>query len=122
MAVTLAPPSGAVSRAPRERSGRRNSPLATRRDLGWRAPPTFTRETRKEEMRSPRRVLNDWFVRWITRPRRHYQRFVCNAPERLKATIQPGDVLLVEGDQHVSQAVKYLTQSTWSHSALFIGD
>src|SRR4029077_7696200 len=73
-------------------------------------------------MRSPRRTLNDWFVRWITRPRRHYQRFVFNSPERLKATIQPGDVLLVEGDQHVSQAVKYLTQSTWSHSALFIGD
>jgi hypothetical protein len=76
----------------------------------------------RHAMRSPRRTVNDWFVRWITRPRRHYQRFVFNSPERLKATIQPGDVLLVEGDQHVSQAVKYLTQSTWSHSALFIGD
>src|ERR1700746_1358592 len=73
-------------------------------------------------MRSPRRILADWFVHMITRPRRHYQRFVYNVPESLKAMIQPADVLLVEGDQHVSQAVKYLTQSTWSHSALFIGD
>jgi hypothetical protein len=73
-------------------------------------------------MRSPRRILADWFIGEITRPRRHYQRFVFNSPERLKATIQPGDVLLVDGDQRVSQAVKYLTQSTWSHSALFIGD
>jgi hypothetical protein len=31
-------------------------------------------------------------------------------------------VLLVEGDQRVSQAIKYLTMSSWSHSALFIGD
>jgi len=28
----------------------------------------------------------------------------------------------VDGDQRVSQAVKYLTTSTWSHSALYIGD
>lgn len=73
-------------------------------------------------MRSPRRVLADWFLWQITRPRRHYRRFVYNDPVKLKATIQPGDVLLVDGDQRVSQAVKYLTQSSWSHSALFVGD
>ncbi|HEY3124421.1 MAG TPA: lipo-like protein [Thermoanaerobaculia bacterium] len=73
-------------------------------------------------MRSPRRVLADWFLDRITQRRRHYRRFVYNDPVRLKATIQTGDVLLVEGDQRVSQAVKYLTTSTWSHSALYIGD
>jgi hypothetical protein len=73
-------------------------------------------------MRSPRQVLQDWFLRQITRRRRTYRRFVYNDPARLKATIRPGDVLLVDGDQRVSQAVKYLTQSSWSHSALFIGD
>jgi hypothetical protein len=31
-------------------------------------------------------------------------------------------VLLVDGNQRVSQAIKYLTTSSWSHSALFIGD
>ncbi len=73
-------------------------------------------------MRSPRQVLADWFLRQITRRRKNYQRFVYNHPEKLKATIQPGDVLLVDGDQRVSQAIKYLTQSSWSHSALFVGD
>lgn len=73
-------------------------------------------------MRTPRRVLADWFITQITRPRRNYRRFVYNDPRKLKATIAPGDVLLVDGDQRVSQAVKYLTQSSWSHSALFIGD
>jgi hypothetical protein len=73
-------------------------------------------------MRGPRQALADWFLRQITRRRRRYRRFVYNDPEKLKATIRPGDVLLVDGDQRVSQAVKYLTQSSWSHSALFIGD
>ena len=73
-------------------------------------------------MFSPRRILADWFVRQITRPRHNYRRFLYNDPQKLKATILSGDVLLVDGDQRVSQAVKYLTQSSWSHSALFIGD
>ncbi|MGH9368949.1 MAG: lipo-like protein [Thermoanaerobaculia bacterium] len=73
-------------------------------------------------MRSPRRWLADWFLRQLTRPRRHYRRFVYNDPQKLKASIEPGDVLLVDGDQRVSEAVKYLTQSSWSHSALFMGD
>ena len=73
-------------------------------------------------MRSPRRALADWFLRELTKSRKRYQRFVYNSPEKLKATIQAGDVLLVDGNQRISQAVKYLTQSSWSHSALFIGD
>jgi len=36
-------------------------------------------------------------------------------------TLQRGDVLLVEGISRVSTAIKYLTQSTWSHAALFVG-
>jgi hypothetical protein len=34
----------------------------------------------------------------------------------------PGDVLLVEGNRRVSTTTKYLTQSTWSHAALYVGD
>jgi Permuted papain-like amidase enzyme, YaeF/YiiX, C92 family len=73
-------------------------------------------------MRSPQRAIADWFVRRLTLPRRRYQRFAYNDPDALKATIRPGDVLLVDGNQRVSQAIKYLTMSTWSHSALYIGD
>jgi hypothetical protein len=35
--------------------------------------------------------------------------------------MKPGDILLVEGNQRFSSAVKYLTQSTWSHAAFFAG-
>jgi hypothetical protein len=40
----------------------------------------------------------------------------------LGATLRPGDVLLVEGNLRISTAIKYLTQSTWSHAAIYIGD
>lgn len=40
----------------------------------------------------------------------------------LRRALQPGDVLLVEGNSRISVAIKYLTQSTWSHSALFVGN
>ena len=73
-------------------------------------------------MKSPRKFLADWFLDQITRRRRRYHKFIYNDPVKLKAALRAGDVLLVEGDQRVSQAVKYLTTSTWSHSALYIGD
>jgi hypothetical protein len=39
----------------------------------------------------------------------------------LRDTLRPGDVLLVEGKGSISGSIKYLTQSTWSHSALYVG-
>lgn len=41
--------------------------------------------------------------------------------ERLANILSPGDVLLVEGRTRVAQPIKYLTQSTWSHAALYVG-
>lgn len=38
----------------------------------------------------------------------------------LAPVIKPGDVLLVDGRQRISTAIKYLTQSTWSHAALCV--
>lgn len=43
-------------------------------------------------------------------------------PELLAATLRPGDVLLIEGHSRISVAIKYLTQSAWSHAALYVGD
>ena len=51
-----------------------------------------------------------------------YEPYTPSDPDTLARTLRPGDVLLVEGNQKVSAAIKYLTQSTWSHAALFVGD
>lgn len=42
-------------------------------------------------------------------------------PDRLLSCLEPADVLLVEGSSQISTAIKYLTQSTWSHAALYVG-
>jgi len=40
----------------------------------------------------------------------------------MRKALQPGDILLVEGNRQVSSVIKYLTQSTWSHAAMYVGD
>jgi len=40
----------------------------------------------------------------------------------LRGTVRKGDVLLVAGNQRVSEVIRYLTQSSWSHSAIYVGD
>ena len=44
-----------------------------------------------------------------------------NSAAALRRAIRPGDVLLVEGTARISTAIRYLTQSTWSHAALCTG-
>ena len=39
----------------------------------------------------------------------------------LRKILIPGDVILVEGRSRFSGGIKYLTQSTWSHAACFVG-
>lgn len=50
-----------------------------------------------------------------------YEPLATSPPDRLEAALQPCDVLLVEGNTRLSTAIKYLTQSTWSHAALYLG-
>ncbi|MGB7184453.1 MAG: YiiX/YebB-like N1pC/P60 family cysteine hydrolase [Burkholderiaceae bacterium] len=42
--------------------------------------------------------------------------------DAVRKILQPGDVLLVEGRSRFSIGIKYLTQSTWSHSAIYVGN
>ncbi len=61
-------------------------------------------------------------VDFLTRSLPHYERRTWNDPSGFFAQIRKGDVVLVEGDSRVSAITKYLTQSSWSHLALYIGD
>lgn len=58
---------------------------------------------------------------YLSRPVHVHSSAPAVSNERLLACLQPGDVLLVEGNSRISSAIKYLTQSTWSHAALFVG-
>ncbi|GAB5449877.1 MAG: hypothetical protein Hals2KO_02050 [Halioglobus sp.] len=41
--------------------------------------------------------------------------------ERIRHELRPCDVILVEGRSRVSEVIKLITQSSWSHAALYIG-
>ena len=65
--------------------------------------------------------LGRWLARYLEKPSRDYQPFGVLDIATLQDSLQPADILLVEGNQRVSVAIKYLTQSTWSHAALYVG-
>lgn len=67
-------------------------------------------------------IVGRGLAHFLTKPVRQNVQVATISQEKLAATLQPGDVLLVEGDTRVSVAIKYLTQSTWSHAALYIGN
>ncbi|OIP85632.1 MAG: lipo-like protein [Rhodobacterales bacterium CG2_30_65_12] len=51
-----------------------------------------------------------------------YEPFTPSDFATLCRVLKPGDVILIEGRERVSTAIKYLTQSTWSHAAMYVGD
>lgn len=61
-------------------------------------------------------------ARFLEKPLSHAPPFEAIDPATLQAYLRPGDVLLVEGSSRISLAIKYLTQSSWSHAALYVGD
>jgi hypothetical protein len=69
-----------------------------------------------------RRWITERIFEFLTEPLPHYERRVWNDPAALRQHIRKGDVLLVNGDNRVSAIIRYLTQSAWSHSAIYIGD
>ncbi len=77
-------------------------------------------------MRNPLRVLIDKLVdlalEVLTKPLKSYELHIANDMAALRRHIRKGDVLLIEGNERISQCIKYLTQSSWSHSALYVGD
>lgn len=65
--------------------------------------------------------LGGWLARYLSQATHVHGTAAPTDPAKLMACLQPGDVVLVEGQTRVSVAIKYLTQSTWSHAALYAG-
>jgi hypothetical protein len=60
-------------------------------------------------------------IAWLQKPANYCEPLAVDESTALRDTLRPGDVLLVEGKGRISGSIKYLTQSTWSHSALYVG-
>lgn len=59
-------------------------------------------------------------VKWLT-----HERPLAEVPlsnfERIRQELKPCDVILIEGRARISDVIKLITQSPWSHAALYIG-
>lgn len=58
----------------------------------------------------------------LTKPVASYTVAIPNDIAQLRRTLRKCDVILVEGNERISECIKYLTQSSWSHAGLYVGD
>ncbi len=69
--------------------------------------------------------LKEWIgrriLRYLNTPSRRYAPFFAPPIDILRGSLQTGDILLIEGNTRLSAVIKFLTQSTWSHAALYVG-
>lgn len=68
------------------------------------------------------RAIGERLATFLTKSLPGYQRLDTVAIDDIAAALQKGDVLLVDGNSRISTAIKYLTQSTWSHACLYVGE
>ncbi|WP_413873796.1 lipo-like protein [Albidovulum sp.] len=61
-------------------------------------------------------------ARYLQRPAGRYRPYAVTPLPLLRGSLRPADILLVEGEARISSTIKYLTTSTWSHAAFFVGD
>src|SRR6202795_4421897 len=66
--------------------------------------------------------IGEKILRYLARPSTRYAPFFAPPPDVLRRALQPGDILLIEGNTRLSAIIKFLTQSTWSHAALYVGE
>lgn len=58
--------------------------------------------------------------RWLAAPRRARE-YPLSHFDRIRQEVKPCDVLLVDGRSRLAEVIKAVTQSPWSHAALYIG-
>lgn len=60
-------------------------------------------------------------AQYLSKPRDAFN-LGTSRPGELASSLQKGDVLLIDFSSRFGSVVKYLTQSSWSHAAIFVGD
>ncbi len=66
--------------------------------------------------------LAGWVIRYLTSEAPGRQRRFPTDLARLKPMLRPADVILVEGTSRIARIIMTLSQSSWSHAAMYLGD
>ncbi|NKB33633.1 MAG: lipo-like protein [Pseudomonadales bacterium] len=73
-------------------------------------------------MASISRAIGTRLASFLSKAQKGYQRLDTVSIDDVATVLKTGDIVLVEGNTRISIAIKYLTQSSWSHACLFIGN
>jgi hypothetical protein len=65
--------------------------------------------------------LADALALYLARPVRHWSASTIADAESLCAALQPGDVLLTDGNTRMAALVRRITGSIWSHVSMYVG-
>ncbi len=60
-------------------------------------------------------------MNWLTVEKKDYRLLIPNNMGNLMKVVRVGDVILVEGNRRFSRLVMKVTNSVWSHSAMYVG-
>ena len=71
---------------------------------------------------SLKRAIGERLATFLSKDLPGYQRLDTVALSEVAAALEKGDIVLVDGNTRISTAIKYLTQSTWSHACLYVGE
>ncbi|MFK7864343.1 MAG: YiiX/YebB-like N1pC/P60 family cysteine hydrolase [Pseudohongiellaceae bacterium] len=69
-----------------------------------------------------KRAIGSKLASFLSKALPGYRRIDTVSVADMVAVLQTGDIVLVEGNTRISSAIKYLTQSSWSHAALYVGE
>lgn len=68
------------------------------------------------------RKVGSWLSHYLSRENKRDATGIPTDMAAMRRCLERGDVVLVEGATKFSTAIKYLTQSTWSHTMLYVGN
>jgi len=71
---------------------------------------------------SLKRAIGELLADFLSKDLPGYQRLDTIEIDVVAGTLEKGDIVLVDGNTRISTAIKYLTQSTWSHACLYVGE
>ena len=67
-------------------------------------------------------LIGTQLAKYLTKEHIYEDHYFRISIDDIKSSLEPGDVVLVEGQSRVSNAIQFITSSNWSHAAIFIGE
>ena len=68
------------------------------------------------------RFIGTQLAKYLTKEHIYEDDYFRISIDDIKSALEPGDVVLVEGQSRISNAIQFITNSNWSHAAIFIGE